>query len=298
MSFDEVFLGLTEQNQHSDAWREFRSKHLGASEIAAVLGESDFQTRYGLWLEKTGQKEPFAGNFATQRGKDAEPVIRELYEKATGRALTAPVLECPGYNFLSASLDGYCAEEALVVEFKYPGKEKHLQALRGSVPEGYRAQLQQQMLVSGAAQADYVSYDGTPNLAIVRVASDSAYRERIIKEAKIFWQHVLDKTPPCAPNELQVEDAELEALLLQHEGLKKQIDEIEESATLTRKKIETMIGGNNTRCAGFRMTYSERKGAVDYGKIEILKNLDLEPYRKKSSSVFTIAKIKGEKHGN
>jgi hypothetical protein len=40
--------------------------------------------------------------------------------------------------------------------------------------------------------------------------------------------------------------------------------------------------------AGIRLSKIPRKGAVDYSQIECLKELDLEPYRKKSIEYWKI----------
>lgn len=65
-------------------WLKVRSKGVGASEVASVLGINPYQTPYQLWLQKTGQAEPFKGNEHTEAGKEFEEPIARLFEKKTG----------------------------------------------------------------------------------------------------------------------------------------------------------------------------------------------------------------------
>lgn len=63
---------------------------IGASEIAAACGISRYESRYGLWLRKTGRAPEFAGNVHTRLGTLCEPRIRQLYTDATGEAVEIP----------------------------------------------------------------------------------------------------------------------------------------------------------------------------------------------------------------
>lgn len=63
---------------------------IGASEIAAANGISRYDSRYGLWLRKTGRADEFAGNVHTRLGNLCEPRIRQLYADATGEDVEIP----------------------------------------------------------------------------------------------------------------------------------------------------------------------------------------------------------------
>ena len=73
---------------HSE-WLEARSKGLGASEAASVLGMSKWKTNVELWEEKTGLRKPedISHKPYVQYGHDAEPHLRALF------ALDHPELE-------------------------------------------------------------------------------------------------------------------------------------------------------------------------------------------------------------
>ena len=276
----------TEQKQGSKAWHNFRARHIGASEVSAVLGESDFQSPYDLWLVKTGQKEAFTGNWATQRGTNAEPEIRKLYEELYNVRLNSPVMEYPEWPHLSASLDGFDEEVGLVVEFKYPSKEKHAQALQGIVPKTYRAQIQAQLLVAGCNTAHYVSYDGR-NIAVVLVKADPDEQERILAACKGFWNMVQTRTPPAgAPVILESET--LEVLANRYRELDRLATQTETEIKLIRQKLDELVEEDKAQFHGLTLNRTERQGSVDYGKIPELFGVDLNQYRKSPVKVLTI----------
>jgi putative phage-type endonuclease len=286
MSWLEQSTDDNHQVQGSKAWHDFRAKHIGASEVSTVLGESDFQTPYQLWMIKTGQAEPVKSNWAMQRGTDAEPEIKRLYEELYNVNLVSPVMEYSKWPVLSASLDGYSSEIRLVVEMKYPSKAKHELALQGLVPSTYRAQLQTQMLVAECDTAHYVSYDGK-EIAVVVVKSDPIEQERILIACKEFWECVHTKTPPKgAPVILESET--LDVLSKRYKQLVRIAAQTEDEIKLIRQKFDEIIEEDKASFNGVSFIRSERKGAVDYSKIPELKEVDLEAYRKSPSKTLII----------
>lgn len=277
-----------EQIQGSEAWHSYRAKHIGASEVPAIMGTSDFQSIYQLWLVKTGLAPKFEGNFATRRGQEYEPIIRELYIKKTGHKVVDKVIEYPYWPILSASLDGWVEAGKLVVEIKFPSKAKHQQALLGIVPETYRDQLQAQMLVSEADHADYVSYSADENdefkLAIVRVRADKTRQEEILAACQNFWCNVQEQRPPIDI----CEQPELYGDVLEREDVQAQIKKLEARLDGINDKIKASMKANTVICDKYTISWSERKGSIDYGKIEMLKSINLDQYRKAPTKVFTV----------
>lgn len=274
--------------QGSDAWHEWRSKHIGASEIPAIMGTCDFKGIYQLWLEKTGQVEKFKGNWATRRGHEYEPIAREEYSQITGNKVEDKVLEYEAWPILSASLDGFVAESSTVVEIKTPSKAKHQLALSGSIPDTYKDQIQAQLLVAGVSRADYVSYapgeaDGV-RVAIVKVEADPERQAAILERAKFFWQCVETNTPPVDI----VEQPELKATMEKYRDITNSIDTLEKQLEDLREEIKKQIKADKVTCEGWTISWGTRKGNVDYAKIPELKEVDLNKYRKPDSRVFTI----------
>ena len=277
----------SEQVQGSEAWLQWRSRHIGASEVPAIMGTCDFRTAYQCWLEKTGLYKKNISNFATERGKFYEPVILKEYQDTTGKLCKPQVLEFDIWPILSASLDGL-TDCGIVVEVKCPSKAKHQLALAGYVPETYRDQVQTQMMVAGASLAHYVSYapnepDGV-RLAIVEVKPDIDRQVMIVEKCKAFWEQVQKGEPPEGTSF----QPELKEDLDELNQIKIEVKNLEARKAMIEDRLKGLMKANHVVCGHQVLTWSERKGSVDYSKIEVLKGLDLDQYRKPATKVFSV----------
>jgi putative phage-type endonuclease len=186
--------------QNSRDWKTWRNKGLGASTAATVLGISPWSTPFELWLELTGLCERAPSNeyaiAAMRRGHELEPVARARFERQIGKAFPPLCAENDEHSFIKASLDGYNAQENAILEIKCPGKVDHAKALKGQIPDKYYAQVQHQLLVTGASLCYYYSYDGKDSDATVLVKPDSDYIDKLTKALLSFWQKVQLQLPP------------------------------------------------------------------------------------------------------
>jgi putative phage-type endonuclease len=182
-----------ELKQGSDAWLAWRRLHIGASDVSAIMGRDDFRTARDVFRGKI-DGEVFQGNWATQRGKDLEPIIISRFEEKHKIRVSQPTLTYPLWPVLSASLDGYCLSPHIIVEAKAPAIWKHTMALCGLVPETYVDQVQTQLLVTGADHCYYVSYhDSQPDgfdYAEVLVLPDYKRQQEILEKCQLFWSMV------------------------------------------------------------------------------------------------------------
>ena len=126
----------------------------------------------------TGQPVEGYRNAAMDRGIELEAEARDAYMFATGRVVVeAGFIVCPDLPNTGCSPDGLVDPDGLV-ELKCPASmAKHLDALlTGAHAQEYRWQLQHQLMVTGRAWVDAVSYDprwpDDRQLAIVRVERD------------------------------------------------------------------------------------------------------------------------------
>ena len=128
----------------------------------------------------TGQAVETYQNDAMRRGTELEAEARDAYSFSTGQTVAeCGFIPCDTVPNTGCSPDGLVGNDGLL-EIKCPASEaKHLDALiRGQHAKEYHWQLQHQMLVTGRAWVDAVSYDPRwPDhlqLAIVRVQRDEA----------------------------------------------------------------------------------------------------------------------------
>lgn len=255
---------------------------IGASDVPAIMGTCDFNNAQSVWEVKTGLKEPFKGNWATQRGHDLEPIARELYEEKFNVKAPATFVKNKDWEILTSSLDGWTGER--VVEFKAPSKSKHQMAIDGIVPTTYRDQLQTQMLCAGVDVAHYVSFDPDDGIAVVEVIADKERQKLILSTCMAFWDLVLTKTPP---NGGEIEQPELEVVFLALKQTREKLKQLENEEKTYLDKIKESMRAERIKCGEFTAQWSTRKGNVNYKDIPELKNVDLEKYRGKETRVFT-----------
>jgi putative phage-type endonuclease len=121
------------------------------------------RTRYirELAVERlTGKPIQSADSFAMRRGRELEPQAVDAYTLATGNVVDfVGFVENPDYPNAGASPDGLIGDDG-GLEVKCPlDASKHLMALiEGSHAEEYRWQVQFQLMITGRAWWDIVSY--------------------------------------------------------------------------------------------------------------------------------------------
>lgn len=144
------------------SWLRGRSRGLGASDAASVMGLSPWRSNLQLWLEKTGQAQGLEldGNEAVELGKSLESPVRQIF------AVKHPEYEVEYYPYdilyqperpwLFATLDGELLEKATGRHGIYEGKSSRCgkrsdwAKWRGQVPSYYFCQVCHQMLATGA----------------------------------------------------------------------------------------------------------------------------------------------------
>ncbi len=162
-----MYQALENAPQGSVAWHAARAKHFCASEAAAALGFSKYTTRDELLRQKaTGLTEEVSP--AKQRifdaGHEAEALARPIAEGIAGTEFYPIVAtrEVEGMPLL-ASFDGIDFSDKLIWENKLLNQSLVQQVKFGYLEPHYWAQLEHQLLVSGASRALFTTSDGTPD---------------------------------------------------------------------------------------------------------------------------------------
>jgi putative phage-type endonuclease len=183
-------------------WHTARSRGIGASEIAAVLGESPFQSALELWSVKTGAipQRDLSGVEAVEWGHRLEPVIIDAYRDRTGRTARADgrTLRSLEHQWALCTLDGWTAGDSgdeHPLEIKAVGLARSEEWEEGP-PEHYRLQLQHQMLVTGARVATIAALIGGQRLVWCDVERDETTIRKIAHQGERFWRLVESRTPP------------------------------------------------------------------------------------------------------
>ena len=177
--------------QGTQEWLDTRLNYFTASEASAMLGLSPYMSRTGLLQQKKyGVEKPV--NDATQKlfekGHEVENLARPIIEKLIGEDLypVTGTIEIDGLKLL-ASFDGLTMMEDVAFEHKIFNKKLFSSVAKGIIPDGYKPQLEQQLMVSGAEKVIFVVSDGTEeNMAQAEYFSDSELRGKIISGWKQF----------------------------------------------------------------------------------------------------------------
>lgn len=190
--------------QGSDRWLAWRGRSIGATAAAVILDlcpSSWGKSRLRLWEELTGRRTPEPASFVMRRGSAKEPLIRRWYEEQTGIIMQPVCVEDDQRSWLKASLDGMSFDEDVILEIKYPNKDVHRSALGGEVVPHYFAQIQHQLLITGAKRCDYVthndmSFEEPEQYAKVEVLPDLTYQWNLLDALQSFWDCVCRDVPP------------------------------------------------------------------------------------------------------
>ena len=139
--------------QKSAGWVEARNT-IGASEVAALMGHSPFETRKSLLLKKI-QPVSMQSNVACAWGSLFEPIARKYFEKkhsasVFGHSVTLNLAKGhPLYKKVTCSPDGYFLSKdgsIVLLEFKCPFKRK---ITTHRIPHHYTRQIQTGLAFSG-----------------------------------------------------------------------------------------------------------------------------------------------------
>lgn len=277
--------------QGSESWLEWRNRGIGASDAPVIMGVSPWKTPYQLWEEKMGVVKGMSGNWATRRGNDLEPLARKTYELMTDLDMPPVLAVHPVYDFMRASLDGYNFEARKILEIKCPGREDHAKAVAGQVPLKYIWQLQHQLLVTGALEADYFSFDGE-NGVIVTVKPDEAMQDLLVEKCSAFWACVTSRKPPELTDRdfVKVTDVSAKELVDEYVAAKRAYQAMEERLDELKAEIIAKYGDKAPRVMvhGLAIVQTARQGSIDYSAIPELRGVELEQYRKKPSKIVTL----------
>lgn len=280
------FLNL---DQNTAEWEKFRLEKIGSSDAPIIMGVSPWKTPFQLWLEKRGEAPKPAAKPHMQRGHELEEKARLAFEKATGVVIFPRVVQSTVHEWMIASLDGIDIDQAILVEIKCPGKVDQALAHEGKVPEKYYPQLQHQLAATDLDLGFYYSFDGSQGV-LIEVKKDKAYIEQMLEKEAAFFQCVQSDTPPPLTKRdyLQREDHIWREKAEKWRQVQENLKRFESEEKLLREELIELADSKNCEGGGIRMTLSMRKGAVDYKSIPLLQGIDLEPYRKKSSTVWSI----------
>jgi putative phage-type endonuclease len=193
-----------------------RSRGVGSSEIAAIVGISPFQSMHDVWMVKRGLA-TFEGNTMTRMGQRMEDAIAEEYGdmmRSEGQphelANFRTTFRHPTEPWILASPDRLVSGKRRLAEVKNVGFRSMFAWGSGpqDIPDYYRLQVEWQLGVCDALtatgapdeapiEAHIVAWLGGCELRVYTIQRAPDLWEHLVNQARHFWHHhVLGNVPP------------------------------------------------------------------------------------------------------
>lgn len=149
-----------------------------------------------------------------------------------------------------------------------------------------------QMAVCDLDLVKYVCFNGETGI-IIDVKRDQKLIDEMIKKEEEFYECLLQYTPPALTERdyIRRSDADWTFLSERYKNICQKLEEmkiLEKEEKLIKQQLIELSGSYPTMGAGIKLSKITRKGTVDYSKIEVLNDVDLDQYRKKSTEYWTV----------
>jgi len=184
------------------AWLERRRSGIGASEIAIVLGASEWGSILGLYYSKLEESDPDDNDDPEeylQWGNLLQDAILGELAKRAGVKIAArePHLRSTAHAWMLATPDALTTDgepmECKNISYGFDEDDWEV-----GIPEKYYLQCQQQMAVTGAKRCLFGALLWGSRMLWEWVPRDEAAIARIVKAGSFFWQRVLKREEPPA----------------------------------------------------------------------------------------------------
>ena len=277
---------MTEQvflEQGSEQWLEFRRTKRMASETPAVMGLSPYQRPSDIRRIKNGGGSGFVNN-AMRQGTQQEPIAREAYIRDYGEVRPAVFVD----GEYGASLDGINMDHSLIWECKVPVEgmrsERYQLALDGNLTPYDYAQVQHQLMVTGAEMCHFCVWDAElQQYALADIAPDPDYWQQITAEWDAFWKTLGLRTDRAWTKPVK-----------EFKESKEKLDEVTKSYELAKQNLLELLVGESNEGSGVRVQRISVSGQTDWKRVqsELLEGVDLSAYKKADSVQIRINEIK------
>ena len=254
-----------------EEWLKAREEGIGASEVAAILGISPWETPFSLYLKKTHQAPPTEENDAMRRGHYLEDAVVQWWMHETGeqviKASAADIIYVhPEHPYMRVTPDRVVKGRKKILEVKSTAIQ-----MGETIPDYYLAQVMYQMYVTGIHQAELIYIQGGLTFGRFIVEYDEEFANFIAEQVTEFWTNnvlggkepdaidVSDlavKVPRSTPEKsIEADEQALDQLNVlrekkaMYEALGDEIDDLTNSLKMYMTDSEALLDGNgNVLC--------------------------------------------------
>lgn len=198
------FIEIKRNEAEKAAWLEKRKHYVTGTDAGKLIGVSPYGGKFAVWLDKMGRAAPVVETPAMKAGKKFESAILQTYAEEMNCKLEHVdgynLITCDKYPRLGASLDGWNHDLQIPVDAKNIKwkNEKWGDAWTDQFPEYYKAQLQVQMMVTGATFAHLAVMFSGQDFFIYSMEYDEDMAQKILDASDEFWPYVENDQMPEA----------------------------------------------------------------------------------------------------
>ncbi|MDK4684489.1 YqaJ viral recombinase family protein [Kingella negevensis] len=241
-----------------------RRQGIGGSDIAAIIGVSQFKTALDVFLSKTTEQPELKGEHLYW-GHALEAPIAARFSEETGELIyrQPEIKKHPKHDFALANADGLIIDKITqqpigILEIKTANafKTKEWSNEDDGVPIEYIAQVQWYMEIFDVDFAYIAVLIGGSDYRHYRIERDRELAADLLARAKEFWEnHVMKNVPPEPQNAAdmqklypqddgEAQQADTETLIAYNElrRLKEQAKVLDEQITEREEMLKTKIG--------------------------------------------------------
>lgn len=182
-----------------------RTKYLGGSDVAGILGISPWRTPLEVYLDKVQPRikpvDPSKQKVFT-RGQRMEPYVIDLLSEETGLEIIHRGNRYihRDYGFIAAEIDAEAATgENIEIKTVSPFKAKEWGEVQtDAIPVHYTAQAMHGLMVTEKQVCVFGVLIGGDDFRIYRVERDEETIQAILEKEVSFWDRVINLSPPEA----------------------------------------------------------------------------------------------------
>lgn len=273
-----------------------RTKYLGGSDVAAILGISPWRTPLDVYLDKVEGRQPEDPSKAKifRRGARMEPYILDLLTEENGIEIVArgQRYRDTTHDFIAAEIDAEAATgENIEAKSANQFAAKNWGAeWTDEIPVYYTAQAMHGMMVHPAPATIFPVLIGSDDFRVYRVERDDETIELIRAKEVEFWSRIERKDPPPpsqvsdilrmferdSGTSIEATDDIVAAYNLL-KGLKKEIKLLEADKEEQEERIKLFLAEHSTLKFGAK--------ALCTWKSQDTKRFDLELFRSKHPAI-------------
>lgn len=251
--------------------RQERTKYLGGSDAAGVLGMSRWQTPLQVWAYKTGQVEKDdKDNLAMILGRRLEEVVSEMFTEETGLKVrrSNETIFHKDYPFLGANIDRAVVGKQEGLEVKTASGWKAKEWAGEEIPQEYILQCVHYLAVTGWKRWHLAVLIGNEDFKIKVIERDEPVIKALIAKEVLFWTEfvvtkimpgtitardsdVLYKLYPLAtPDQTKQLSDEITGLIEQRNSSIQDVKQVEQNIDRIENEIKASLGESEYGEAG------------------------------------------------